>query len=273
MTFGVGSFSIVPEELLGVAIRFGDYVEREGYVVSVEPFELAQPSTPVFRVARGLTTKFVHISSKPDVDELLDWAQYARTFSVDTRVAIALPDSAVMSMEVMGRLGQAQVGVVLVSRDSVQVVAAAADLTVNLALPRLPPGTQVYLGDAWDLIRSGNWMEGFEEACQVLNTLAAGHLSKKLQGGTISFVAPPGNRARPTVAQVERATLGTLGGYYSLVAKPGRVETTVEGVIKEINENRITVSHFKRDPSRQSELRDNVARHTFMVLNAVKLLV
>src|SRR5690606_3771300 len=126
--------------------------------IEVEPFELAQPTTPAFRAIRGATTLYFHVFSKLDIDDVLDWAQYARTFDTDTRVLVATPDSAPPKSQLIARLATAKVGLLLVGAD-VQVVLPAADLTINLAIPRLPPGTHEYLGDAWDLLREGKWME------------------------------------------------------------------------------------------------------------------
>lgn len=273
MPFEVGDFSTVPEELLTVALRYGDYLESEGYAVEIEPLELAQPSTPVFRATRGLTTVFAHVVRRPDIDEILDWAQYARTFDKDTRLYLVIPGTETIPTSQMSRLTKAQVGIVAVDGQDVQLLCSAADLTVNLAIPRLPPGVHAFLGDAWDLIREGKWMEGFDEACQVLNRLAASHLVKKINAGTVSFVTPAGKPKALTVAEIERAPLGAIREYFSWIEKPGTIETTVEGVIGEINANRVTVAHFKREPDRQEALRAKVARQTFMVLNAVKLLV
>lgn len=273
MPLEVGDFTTVPEELLSVALRYGDYLESEGYAVEIEPLELAQPSTPVFRATRGLTTIFAHVVRRPDVDEILDWAQYARTFDSDTKLYVVIPGTETIPTAHMARLTRAQVGIVAVDGLDVQLLCPAADLTVNLAIPRLPAGVHEYLGDSWDLLREGKWMEGFDEACQVLNKLAAAHLVKKLNAGTVSFVTPAGRPKVLTVPDVQRASLGTIREYFSWIAKPGTVETTVEGVIAEINANRVTVAHFKREPNRQEALRAKVAKQTFMVLNAVKLLV
>lgn len=267
MAFTVSDFSIVPEELLMVAIRFGEYVEREGYDVVVEPAELAQPSTPVFRITRSLTTKFIHVATRPDLEELLDWAGYARTFDSDTRVVVALPDNASLTIDAMSRLSDAQVGVVHVAQTDVKVVVPPGDLTLNLVLPRLPPGTHQHLGDAWDLMRRGDWMEGFDEACQVLNRLGAEHLASKVQSGALTL------STATTPAQIRKATLGALGAHYSQVRKPGRIESTIEGVIKDINDNRITVAHYKRDPDRQPELRAKLNRQTYLIVAAIKHLV
>src|SRR5437763_29772 len=91
------AFETVPEELLPLAELIADDFEDRGFTVYVEKVDLGFPYTPTILCKRQNTTIIVELDSRLNRSRLDDWLRYGCSCGRDTRVALCLPSSTVVT--------------------------------------------------------------------------------------------------------------------------------------------------------------------------------
>jgi len=265
-------FISCPDHLLAAAIAYGERLELRGYKVIIEKFDLAFPRTPQFVAKRNRETLIVEVMDEPVWDRIEEWAKYAKACSTETRVAIGFAKGRALSVEEMTRLGILGVGA-LVWDGAVPIDAVPTkDLALQAEPPALPAGLSRKLGHAYDQLDQGNWREGFEEACQVLEQEARIYLKKSVPH-RVQILSKSGAVSNPTHGHIDKMTLGQLAEEFSRIRSPNLADSRIGQSLKRVNEDRISVVHYKNvSASREATLRRRFGKNMMVLINGLKLI-
>jgi hypothetical protein len=268
------AYLTVPEELLVEADAVGDYLEEYGYTVTVEERELGFPYAPTFLCKRNGTLLVVEVDNKLAFDRLGEWSKYGHSCGTDTRVAVATPDGVARVPADDARLSNLHVGLLLVTEHGVVEVFPPMDMSVNLQLPelrRFSNPVRAALGPVYEMIRRGQWREGFEEGCKTIESLAREYLKRHVVSGRIKVLDSKGRVRTPSVKDIERYTLGSLALRFGRIQNKSHRDIVVGEVLQKINGDRITVVHKKA--TGEVKLRQNVGQNMWTLVRGISELL
>jgi hypothetical protein len=152
---------------------------------------------------------------------------------------------------------------------------APADLALNVQLPEAKtltrPVRQV-LGAAYEQFERTQWREGFEEACQALETESRRYLKKWTRTGRIKILR---KRGPITLAnrQIDKLTMGQLADIFRDIQAQNHADNVIGQALATINRDRVGVAHHKRRKATERRLRTNVGLHMWTIVAAMKELV
>lgn len=262
-------FVSAPEELLSAAIAYGEMLQDQGYKVTIEPFELEFPRSPFLLAKRRHTRIILEVQSALDLPTIREWVRYGKGCPRDTRFLVGLALGSEVVQADLAELKSLGVGLLMDGDDGPFELLAPKDLALNLELPDVPVGLRRLLGNAYDQFDRGQWREGFEDACQVLEQEARTYLKMHLSRGRI--VLQPRRGTPKTAAQISKMTIGDLAATYTTIHTPNVADSRIGQALERLNGDRITVAHYKgKDAAREAKLRRNVARHMFVVVQALR---
>jgi hypothetical protein len=266
-------FLSAPEDLLPATLSHGTAFEEDGWKVAIEPYDLAYPRTPFFIAKRGHETRIIEIQSSIDIPVLREWARYCKSCDRDTRISAGLDAGIMPSVEELEMLRELGVGIMTLGANGSSELLGPKDLAIDLDLPDLPAKLRATLGEAYDHFDRGLWREGFEAACTALEQEARVYLRTHANRGRISFVTASGNPKNYTVSAISKMTMGSLAKAFDEIQIPNVADTRIGQSLKRVNEDRITVAHYKgKSAAREKKLRKNVAQHMFVVVSAFRYL-
>lgn len=269
-------FLTVAEELLEHAECVADYFEQRGYSVKIEHTEIGYPYTPTLRCRRPPTTLLVELYGSIPSDRLAAWTRYARSRSRDTRVALALPHDAPHRPEDDSQLRELGVGLYLSDGAKTEEAIPPLDMAVNVQLPELrtlPPKMRKVLGPVYEQFERSQWREGFEGACQAVETLGRKYLRDGMDTGRIVLITKAGNLRSLTHEQIDRLTLGQLAEAFGQIQNQNYSDATIAKVLVRLNKDRVGVAHHKTKYATEARLRRNVGQHMWNVVAALKELL
>lgn len=274
MTIRARDFVLVPDDLLSFVVRYGQWLESQGYRLSVEPSDLEYPATPVFRGHRNAGEDyFYEVSSVVDLKRAEEWVKYGRASQRDTRFVVAIAGDKPVPMATLTKLAELKVGLDVIADTTISPVSAPHDLSLNVDFPALPTGLRRTLGHAKDLWSRGEWKEAYEDACMVLTTKACEYLQKAVKTQRVTFVGANGKPINYTEAQIGKMTLGQLERAFAEIAAPTQNESRATQAMARINPNRVTVAHFKhKSGKRLQDLRSKVGKDLIVIVNTMTLL-
>lgn len=258
----------VAEELLPAALAFGAYFKSSGYRVAIEPFDVAYPRTPTFLLKRGQTTVYLEVASVVPWPVIRAWASYAKSCEKDSRFILAMQKDALVSPADMAELKNLGVGLWFLGPHGAYEILPAIDLALAIELPELPRGLKRPLGDSYDQFGRGEWREGFETAAQVFEQHARVYLRTHTERGRIT---PMENGKPVKLARIEKMTMGNLATAFETIASPSAADSRIGQALKRINDDRVTVAHYKgKGAQREAKLRRNVAHHMWALVGALR---
>lgn len=274
MTIRATDFMLVPDDLLSFVVRYGQWLESQGYRLTVEPSDLEYPTTPVFRGRRNAGEDyFYEVSSVVDLKRAEEWAKYGRASHRDTRFVVAIAGNKPVPPATLTKLAELKVGLDIIAAATISSLLAPHDLSLNVDFPSLPSHLRKTLGRAKDLWNRGEWKEAYEDACVVLTTKACEYLQKAVKAQRVTFVGANGNPINYTEAQIGRMTLGQLEHAFDEIAAPTQNESRAAQAMARINPNRVTVAHFKhKSGKRLQNLRAKVGKDLIVIVNTMILL-
>lgn len=204
------------------------------------------------------------------MDKLEEWARYAKAQSHDTRIAAAVPASCDLSPYV-ARLSTLGVGLYVCGNDGMQEILEPIDQAFQTGIPSLrgqPHRVQKALGSSIEKCRRGHMFDGFEEGCVALEVAARKHLAASITAGRIVITSRRG--VTTTASDVLSMSMGQLKDIYARIPTPTHGEQTVAAVLKTINQDRITIAHYRDDATRIGRLRKNLGNHLWLILSAMR---
>ena len=252
-----------------------DHFQTAGYRVRQEHEELGFPYTPTFLLQRRPITLVLEVSNRIQMERLRDWVKYAKSCGTDTRVAVCLPHTVVVTAEDAASLRDQRIGLFFSSKEGVVEQLAPADLALNVALPdraALPQKLKELLGSAYDQFDRTQWREGFVDACYVLETESRTYLKKWSKTGRIK-VLRKGVPTTLSVKQIDKMTMGQLVRAFGSIQAQNHADSQVHKALSALNRDRIGVVHHKKKAWTEKRLRTNVGQHMWKIVAALKLLV
>lgn len=268
-------FKTIADELLAHAEVVADHFENHGLTVRVEQSELGFPYTPTFLCKRHATTIIVELDSQLRRERLEAWIRYCKSCGKDTRLGICLPSTMAVPAGEVASLRQKGIGLYAAFDDRLDESIAPADLALNVQLPEantLAPGIRQVLGTAYEQFQRTQWREGFEDACQGLETEARRYLKKWTRTGRIKILRKKGP-VTLTNAQIDRMTMGQLAEAFRDIQAQNQADNVIGRALATINRDRVGVVHHKRKKVTERRLRANVGQHMWTIIAAMKELI
>ncbi len=269
------TYRTIALELVEFADSAADHFDNSGYRVYVERDELGFPYTPTFLLKRKPTTVILEIANKIQFERLLDWARYCKSCGTDTRVAVCIPHTVDISADEREKIRVARIGLYVAYKGHLVEQLAPADLALNVQLPELaqmPQAVRELLGAAYEQFARTHWREGFEDACQVVETEARRYLKKWSKTGRIK-VLRKGSSVTLSQAAIGRMTMGQLANAFGRIQAQTHADSTIHKLLAGLNKDRIGVVHHKKKAWTEKRLRTNVGQHMWKIVAALKLLV
>lgn len=268
-------FKTVPDELVEFAEACATHFGNNGYRVLIEREELGFPYTPTLIATRKPVTLILEVSNKIDPARLEAWTRYGKSCGGDTRVALCVPYIVAVSNEQIEGLRALSLGFYVIFKDHVAEHIAPIDLALNVSLPpleSLPERTRELLGSAYDQFSRSHWREGFEDACQVLETEARGYLRKWSKTGRIKIVGKTGP-VTLTAAQINHMTIGQLAKKFGQIQAQNHDDSLIEKLLLGLNKDRVGVVHHKKRAWTEKRLRTNVGQHMWKSIAGLRIIV
>jgi hypothetical protein len=270
---GGRTYLTVADELIELADAIADYQESMGYKVWVERTETPYPSTPTLVAKRNRTTLITEVDSEVRLTKLEVWSRYGRSCQRDTRIAVAIPESAQLSAKDEAQLNDLGVGAYQSLPDRVLVRVTPKDLAVNAALPHpqsLPQKIRALVGPFMEQFERGDWREAFDAACRVVEVEARKYLIVGVNRGRVVIVGKKGVPLHPTPQQIEKWTLGQLAVGFQNIQKQNKADSEIGKVLSIVNKDRVRVTHFGHKADTEVKLRKNVGQHMWSLIRALR---
>jgi hypothetical protein len=266
-------FRTVPDELLGIAGAAAKWLKDCGHKVTPEYRETGYPFTPTLYGKAHLATAFVEVDAEIAIGRMEEWVAYGRSCRSETRVWCAIPDSAPRSGKQDLQLKGLGIGLLLVGDGRAVETIPAKDLAVSVELPAidaLPPRIQKVLGPVYLHFDHAEWREGFRDACLALEEAARKHLWKGIKTGRIAIVSKSGKQEQFTKGKVDHFTMGQLADRFSRIVQQTHTDRVIGDVLKQVNPNRVGVTHHKGKAAVEAKLRRDVGSQMWLIVGALK---
>jgi hypothetical protein len=268
-------FNTIPEELLDLANVAVMHFQGHGFSVSIEKTDLGFPFTPAFLCKRYRTTMIVEVDSKVQHERIQSWVSYGRSYGRDFRIALCLSDNAVLPNHDEIRLRSLGVGCYVLRGDSIFELLPPSDLALNVILPDLgemPRKVRELLGSAYEQFDRTQWREGFETACQAFEDEARRYLKRHIRRGKSGRIdiATSKGIANPSHTQINKMTMGQLATTFSRIQIQNKADSDISKTLSAINKDRVSVVHKKNAQTTERRLRENVGRHMWSLVAALK---
>jgi hypothetical protein len=270
------AYRTLPIELVEHADAVAEYFSGLGYRIRVEDAQLEYPYTAALAVRRQRTLILVEVDARIDLKRLDDWTRYCRSCVGDTRIALSLPPESQVSAQDVERLHLMGVGLYRAMPAEVVEVIPPHDLALHVTLPdlkALSPKLRRRLGGAYEQFGRSNWREGFEDACQSVETEVRAYLKRGMKNGRLIFLKPNGNPLTWTQKHIDGMTVGQLVEALRRIKTQNRSDAVVEQGLARLNADRVAVVHHKAKARTEKRLRENVGRHMWTVVAILKELL
>lgn len=267
------AFLTLPEELLELGVAGDGHFKTLGYSVRREKADLAFPYTPALHCKRGTIRLLVEVAETVDHERMKEWSAFGKSSSSDTRVAVLLPANAALTGRDMSAAQKVGYGVLRKDNGDIHELVAPVDLALQLEPPELqnyPNSIRKALGPSYEQINRGNWVEGFEDACNAVEDRARKYLVKHMASGRITISQGKTSGIALTKAEIEKMTLGALKNTFLAIDNPNHADAVIAQCLTKLNPDRILAAHKRREAAAQRRLRKNVGKQMWIVLKALK---
>jgi len=161
-----------------------------------------------------------------------------------------LASSVNVSAEQIATLQQKGIGLYAVFEDRAVEQVVPVDLALNVQLPELnslPRQVRELLGPVYEQFARSHWREGFEDACQVLETEARRYLHRWSRTGRIQVLRKHGPVAL-TAKEVNKMTMGQLAINFANIQAQNHADNVIGKALATVNRDRVAV--FRDDQPR-----------------------
>lgn len=270
-----GSYLTISAELYEHADRFSVHLEDQGFRVQIEPYDVAYPVSPTFLAKRGSVEHFVEVNDRCRPKRIREWVAYAKTRQHETYVTLVLPHDVTVKADALAVLTELGCGLVYTSASGIQTILVARDLGLSLSLPDLAvqrAPIRQRLRHVYDKFDRGEWLDGFKDACQVVENLARRRFITELS--RIKLADKKTGKPRPiTATQARKLTLGQLAFAHDQIVAPTKDDVTIGKALQALNKDRVGAVHNTTDARIRNRIRKNVSKHMWTVMSALKVLV
>jgi hypothetical protein len=268
-------FNTIPEELLALADIATTYFQGHGYTVAVEKADVGFPFTPALFCKRNRTTLIVEIDSRVQRERIQNWVSYGRSYGKDFRITLCLPNETALQDHDELELKTLGVGCYVLRDDNIFELLPPNDLAFNVILPSLndlPMKVRQLLGPAYEQFERAQWREGFETACQAFEDEARRYLKRHMKRGAtgrIDIITKRGI-SNPSDMQINNMTMGQLAKTFAGIQIKNKADSDISKTLNTINRDRIGVVHKRNAKATERRLRENVGRHMWSLIAALK---
>jgi hypothetical protein len=263
-------FETVPDELLPVARAAVAHFERLGYRVRTEPADIDHPGTAQMVAQRQQTTIIGIVDKQVPRSKIEAWCGYGVSSGRDTRVILITEQP--ITDEEREYIRTKHAGHLCKRGDQMVEEVAPADLAMNVVLPPLANESvevRRLLGSAYDHFLRGQWREGFDEACEVLECEARKHFARWQKTGRIVVV----HKGIPTtipLRTLNRLPIGPLINEFAAIQSKNATDSVLEKALRQIKKDRNDRRHRRNQPKTEKQLRNNVGRHMYTIFAALR---
>lgn len=267
------TFNTVGTDLEGAATSAIGYFRGRGYAVRAEPYEFDYPMTPTIRCTRGRAKLFVDVTADFRESTVDAWIAYAKTRDHETSLALLVRTPPGLTMEEVAALRAKKVGLYSYGDGQITELVPPADLAVNISLPslsQLQAADRKKLQPCFDKIDRGEWIDGFRDACQVLENKARELLKDGVRRSRISFVSEKGKSRNYTIARIGKMTQGQLAHAYGEIQNPTQLDIVLERALMRVNGARVKAVHKTHTAKNDAKIRVQVGQHLWTIVSAFK---
>lgn len=269
------ALKMLEEELMPCAEQVAALLKSRGYRIRAEHREVGFPCPPTLCCTRKPVVLLVEIVDKLDQSRVSEWVAYCRAVSVDTRIALGMPEEVAPSMQDVSRLQELGVGLYLVGAASVKESLVPTDQGMHgsqATLPELatlPHSVRVLLGPAYEQLTTGDWRGAFQDACQAFEDDARRYL-KHWSKTTRIKIQRKGGPEILSRAEIERFTMGQLAKAFADILSPNQVDSIIAQTLQAVVGDRNRLTHKKRKAHTEARLRRNWRGHFWKIVGALR---
>jgi len=265
-------FNTVSDDLLPFAESAVRYFRSKGYTVGIERQELGYPFTPTLRCTRQHTTLVVELQSHLLMDRLGKWVSYCRSCNRDTRVSVVLPESTNLHLEEERRLRDLGVGWHIANNSTLIPRIQPRDLTISLSLPELaelPQKLRKLLGHSYERFEESDAIDGFSEACTVLEDECKRYLKRGIDSTRIKFISGKGPKTY-SKSHINSRGMGQLIKIFGQIQNKNSVDNALYEALQRINPYRIKVTHTRSRVGVARLLSRNATQNMWIIVQALR---
>jgi hypothetical protein len=248
-------FALVPDELKHVAVSCYAWLEARGYAVSDADDDLSFPRSPSMSAKRESALSIVEVVDELDKACLDEWLLYGKGCGSEIRVIVCLDASCPHRNEVVVFATENGLGVYVVEDSATRELVEPRDLSATVLVPDLANEEQpirTALGNAVEEYERTNWQDGLRNATRGFEQLCRDRLKQLLAQGAY-FAPVPERKSPPTAEQIDRAALGQIRIYFSMIDPSTAEASTIVRVIDVIRDPRNDISHKNDTPEHRSQ--------------------
>lgn len=248
-------FLLVPDALKHVASSCAAYLEARGYDVTDTDDDLSYPLAPSMSARRGSMLSILEVVGELDEARLTEWILYGKGHGSEIKVTVCLDASCPTINDLIVFATSKGLGVYVVEDGATRELLEARNLSAPIAVPSLTNEEQwirTALGGAVEEYERTNWQDGLRSATRGFEELCRKRLHQLLAQG-VRFSPVPGRTRPPRADQVDRAPLGTLRTFFSMIDPSTAESSTIVRVIDEIRDPRNDLSHTNDTPEHRAQ--------------------
>ena len=265
------TFITVPDSAQIVAHACAARLKANGHTIKIEYSDESLPETATVYVKDGRDRTFYIVDSCIDTDRLVLWSGFGRSASSSTQVVLCVSENVSCDATVLAKIKKLGIGFQTVSSAGVVAeVAAPADLSMHVELPPLKrhrPAMRRKLAKVHSKFEQGDWKDGFEKACKIIEHSARGYLTKYAKAGWVQVVGKKGVAKTISSKDVQGMPLGALKDIFCGKLMPTHLDSLLCAGLKKLNVDRINVAHDKLNAQTERRLRQNVGKHMWTIDN------
>jgi hypothetical protein len=248
-------FLLVPDELKHVAISCQAWLEARGYAVSDTDDDLSYPLSPSMSATRASGVSIIEVTDALDERRLNEWVIYGKGCGQDIRVVICIEAACEARDSIVVFATTNGLGVYVVDEGVMRELLEPRDLSANVVVPDLSGEDQWIrsaLGPAVEEYERTNWQDGLRSATRGFEELCRTRLVQLQQQGA-HFAPVPKRKRPPSGDQIERAPLGTIKIFFSMITPSTAETSTIIRVIDVIRDPRNDISHKNDTPEHRTQ--------------------
>ena len=266
-------FNTVGSDLEGAAIAAVAFFKEKGFAVKIEAYEFDYPSTPTIRCTRGKAKLFIEATSGLNKDSIDAWIAYAKTRGHETSLGLLVRTPPGLSLEDVAVLRRQKVALYSFNGETIDELTPPTDLAVNIALPALTGLKAIHknkLQPCFEKVERGEWVDGFRDACQILEDISRELLKDGIKRGRLSFKNAKGKSIIYTIKAIGKMPQGALAKAYGEISTPTHTDIVLGKALKMVNKDRITAVHKTHTAKNNTKVRVQVGQHLWTIVSALK---
>jgi hypothetical protein len=261
-------FLLVPDGLKQVAAGCAAWLDARGYTVSDADNDLSFPLAPSMSARRGSALSIVEVVEAIDGERLDEWMLYGKASGGEFRLVLCVDMDCPTRDEIVVYATTKGLGVYVVEDGMARELVEPRNLSATVLVPDLAGEEQWVreaLGQAVEEYERSNWQDGLRNATRGFEELCRRRLGQLVAQG-VHFAPVPERKTPPKQRQIDRANLGAIRIFFSMIDPSTGESSTIIRVIDEIRDPRNDISHKNDTP----EHRAHAVRLLYVILRGAR---